>query len=137
MDFNPQLSVLIQLSLIDNKLSPKETQMIYALAKANKIPEKEIEKVFNYHLGHAKHEIPHFDHLTDDDKFDYLFNIVQLMKVDEKVYLSEIKYCQELAEKLGYKKNVIRELSSRIFSDPTLTHDIEGLKSQVLKYRKE
>ncbi|MEQ6119313.1 TerB family tellurite resistance protein [Reichenbachiella sp. MALMAid0571] len=135
VDFNPQLSLLIQLSLIDNNLSPKEQRMIYALGKANKIPEKEIEEVFNYHLRHARHEMPTITNLSDEDKFDYLFNIVQLMKVDEQVYLSEIKFCQNLAEKLGFKKNVVKELSARIFSDPTLTIDKEGLKEQIMKYR--
>jgi len=135
VDFNPQLSLLIQLSLIDNNLSPKEQRMIYALGKANKIPEKDIEEVFNYHLRHARHEMPTITNLSDEDKFDYLFNIVQLMKVDEQVYLSEIKFCQALAEKLGFKKNVIKELSARIYSDPTLTIDKEGLKEHIMKYR--
>lgn len=135
VDFNPQLSLLIQLSLIDNNLSPKEQRMIYALGKANKIPEKDIEEVFNYHLRHARHEMPTMTNLSDEDKFDYLFNIVQLMKVDEQVYLSEIKFCQALAEKLGFKKNVIKELSARIYSDPTMTIDKEGLKEHIMKYR--
>ncbi|MFY0651111.1 MAG: TerB family tellurite resistance protein [Cyclobacteriaceae bacterium] len=135
MDFNPQLSILIQLSLIDNNLSPKEQRMIYALGKANKIPEKDIEDVFNYHLGHARHELPTITNLTDEDKFDYLFNIVQLMKVDAQVYLSEIRFCQDLAEKLGFNKKVIKELSASIFSDPTLTADKEVLKERVMKYR--
>ena len=98
------------MSLVDNNLDPKEQKMIYALAKANKIPESEIEEVFNYNLKHAKHEMPSITNISDEDKFDYLFNIVQLMKVDAQVYLSEIKFCQELAEKLGFKKNVIKEL---------------------------
>lgn len=123
------------MSLVDNNLDPKEQKMIYALAKANKIPESEIEEVFNYHLKHAKHEMPSITNISDEDKFDYLFNIVQLMKVDAQVYLSEIKFCQELAEKLGFKKNVIKELSAKIFSDPTLTSDKDGLRDMVMKYR--
>ena len=135
MDFHPQLSILVQLSLIDNNLSPRETRMIYALGKANKITEKEIEKVFNYHLGHARHELPLISNLTNEDKFDYLYNIVQLMKVDEQVYLSEIRFCQALAVKLGFKKSVIKELSAKIFSDPTVTADRENLMKKVLSYK--
>lgn len=135
MDFNPQLSLLIQLSLIDNNLSPKEQRMIYALGKANKIPESEIEEAFNYHLRHSRHEMPSIANISDDDKFEYLFNIVQLMKVDAQVYLSEIKFCQELARKLGFKKTVIKELAASIFSDPTLSSDKEGLKEKIMKYR--
>ena len=135
MDFNPQLSLLIQLSLIDNDLSPKEKNMIYALGKANKIPESEIEEAFKYHLGHSRHEMPSVTNISDEDKFEYLFNIVQLMKVDAQVYLSEVKFCQELAEKLGFKKKAIEELSARIFSDPTLTSDKEVLKEKIMKFR--
>ncbi|MFT7032468.1 MAG: hypothetical protein ACJA2S_000968 [Cyclobacteriaceae bacterium] len=135
MDFNPQLSLLIQLSLIDNNLSPKEQRMIYALGKANQIPESEIEEVFNHHLRHARHEMPSITNISDEDKFEYLFNIVQLMKVDAQVYLSEIKFCQELAAKLGFKKKVIKELSASIFSDPTLTSDKESLKEKIMKFR--
>jgi hypothetical protein len=135
MDFNPQLSLLIQLSLIDNNLSPKEQRMIYALGKANKIPESEIEDVFNYHLRHARHEMPSITNISDEDKFEYMFNIVQLMKVDAQVYLSEIRFCQELAEKLGFKKKVIKELSASIFSDPSLTSDKEVLIEKIMKYR--
>jgi len=135
MDFNPQLSLLIQLSLIDNNLSPKEQRMIYALGKANKIPESEIEEVFDYHLRHARHEMPSITNISDEDKFEYLFNIVQLMKVDAQVYLSEIRFCQELAEKLGFKKKVIKELSASIFSDPSVTSDKEFLKEKIMKYR--
>jgi len=32
--------------------------------------------------------------LSDDEKFEYLYNIVQLMKIDSQVYLSEINFCE-------------------------------------------
>lgn len=135
MDFRSQMSVLIQLSLIDNELSQKEKRMVYTLGKANKMPEKEIEEILSHHLRNARHELPNLANLSDDDKFEYLFNIVQLMKVDKHIYLSEIRFCEELAKKLGYKKSVVSEMSAKIFSDSAVAADRELLRSIVAKHR--
>lgn len=135
MDFKSQLSVLIQLSLIDNELSVKEKRMIYALAKGHRMPEKEIEKVLNEHLRNARHQLPSIENLDENDKFEYLYNLVQLMKIDEKVYLSEIRFCQDLAVKLGFNKKVVGDLSSKIFSDPKITSD-KGLILKIIEKHK-
>jgi hypothetical protein len=52
------------------------------------------------------------------------------------VFLSEIKYSQKMAEKLGFKKTVIAELSSQIYSDPSITADKETLKEKAMKFLK-
>lgn len=136
MDFKNQMNVLVQLSLIDNDLSQKEKRMVYALGKANKMPEKDIDEILNYHLRHARHELPSLQNLTDDDKFDYLYHIVQLMKVDKQIYLSEIKFCEHLAVKLGYKKSVVSAISSKIFADSTLNVNMDQIKRIVGKYKR-
>ena len=56
------------------------------------------------------------------------------MKIDGQVFKSEIVFCEEIAEKLGYKKKVVGELSSRIYSDPSITANREDLKKMALKY---
>ena len=137
MDFKSQLSVLVQLSLIDNQLSPKEKRMIYAIGKGNKMTEKEIDEILNFHLRHAQHELPDLEHLDENDKFEYLYNIVQLMKVDEKVYLSEIKFCQKLAVKLGFHKKVVGDLSTKIFSDPNITSEKSLIQEVLQKHKKQ
>ncbi|PIB36690.1 hypothetical protein BFP72_15405 [Reichenbachiella sp. 5M10] len=135
MDFRAQMSVLVQLALIDNQLSSLEKRYVYALGKANSIPERELDELFEGHLGSKKVSLPEIGTLSEDDKFEYLYNIVQLMKVDKKVYLSEIRFCQKLAAKLGYKSSVVSELSSGIFSDPDVTGDRDHLKSLIQKHK--
>ncbi len=135
MDFKTQMSVLVQLSLIDNELSNIEKRYIYALGKANGVAEKDIDTVFEEHLNEKKTTLPDLGLLSEDEKFEYLYSIVQLMKVDNKVYLSEIKFCQKLATKLGYKKSVVAELSAGIFSDPTITGDRDHLKQLIVKHK--
>ncbi|MGL1887520.1 MAG: TerB family tellurite resistance protein [Reichenbachiella sp.] len=135
MEYRTQLSILIQLSLIDNQLSNLEKRYIYALGKANKIQEVEIDNLFEELLATKKHDFPNPGLLSDDEKFEYLYNIVQLMKVDKRVYLSEIRFCQKMASKLGYKKSVVTELSGSIFSDPSITANRDHLKEAIQKYK--
>ena len=57
------------------------------------------------------------------------------MKIDSQVFLSEIKFCEELAEKLGFKRSVISALSSKIYSDPSISADVSSLKRAMKKYQ--
>lgn len=129
MSIKSQLSALIQLANIDGEFSGEEKMMIMMIGKANGLNEEEIMNIVENPVP-----LPSASTMTDEDRFEYLYNIVQLMKIDSQVYLSEIKYCEELAEKLGFKRSVISALSSRIFSDPGITSNREALKRAVKKY---
>ncbi|MFT4835025.1 MAG: uncharacterized membrane protein YebE (DUF533 family) [Marinoscillum sp.] len=129
MSIQSQLSALIQLAKIDGDFAGEEKSQIMMLGKANGLTDDEI-----MHLVDNPQPLPPLSTMTEEDKFEYLYNIVQLMKIDSQVYLSEIKYCEELAEKLGYKKGVISKLSSRVFTDPTITSNRDALKREVKKY---
>lgn len=130
MSIKSQLSMLIGLANIDNDLDDEEKSMIYMIGKANAVPEVEIGELFESPVP-----LPPISTLSDDDKFEYLFNVVQLMKIDREVFLSEVKYCEDVAVKLGFKKAVIAELSSKIYSNPAITSNKESLKKAVMKYQ--
>ncbi|MFH6983799.1 TerB family tellurite resistance protein [Marinoscillum sp. 108] len=129
MSIQSQLSTLIQLAKIDGEFAGEERSLIMMLGKANGVSEAEI-----LNLVENPQPLPPLSTMTDEDRFEYLYNIVQLMKIDSQVYLSEIKYCEELAEKLGFKKGVISKLSSKVFTDPSITSNREALKREVMKY---
>lgn len=130
MSIKSQLSALIQLANIDGEFAGEEKELIMILGKANGVSEEEVME-----LVENPEPLPPLSTMSDEDRFEYLYNIVQLMKIDSQVYLSEIKYCEELAEKLGFKKGVIAKLSSRVFTDPTITSNRESLKRQVKKFQ--
>ena len=75
--------------------------------------------------------------MTDDLRFDYMYNIVQLMKIDGRLYKEEIQYCAKVARKLGYKEGVLKEMMLKISSDPPITSDKEALKAKIQTYLKE
>ncbi len=129
MSIKSKLSVLVQLANIDGEFAGEEKDLIYMIGKANGISEEEINNMVE-----TPEPIPPVSTMSEEDKFEYLFHLVQLMKIDSQVYLSEITFCEELAEKLGFKRTVISELSSRIYSDPSITSDVSSLKRAVKKY---
>lgn len=135
MDFSAQMSLLIQLSLVDGNISQTEQDMIYNIGRSNGMSDEDIEKILHEHLRNARHELPDMTHLTEDDKILYLYNIIRLMKADKEVYLTEIRYCENIAQKLGFKKKVVGELSSKVFSDGTVNADMDFLREIVSKYR--
>lgn len=130
MSIKSQLSMLVKLANIDNDFADDEKDMIFMVGKANGISEEEITGLLE-----NPEPLPPLGAMTDDDKFEYLFNVVQLMKIDKEVFLSEVKYCEEVAVKLGFKKAVIAELSAKVYSDPGIVANRDALKKAVLKYQ--
>ena len=135
MKIQEQLEALITLALIDNELSNIEKRSIYNLGKANELKEGEIDEIFTSVLRRKELAAPSVSIGSDEEKFEFLYSIVQLMKIDKKVYLSEIKFCEEMALKLGYKSQLISELSAKVFSDPHIISDHHELQILLDKYK--
>lgn len=126
-----QLNILINLAASDSTVAEKEASVIYSLAKANGIPREAVDEMLK-----RPHPIVSFDTFTEDEKFENLYHLIQLMKSDGQVFKSEINFCEQIAEKLGYKKGVVAELSSRIYSDPSITADRKMLMDRAHKFLK-
>ena len=130
MSIKSQLSMLIGLANADEDFADNEKDLIMMIGKANGVSEDEVMQLIK-----SPEPMPSLSALSDDEKFDFLYNVVQLMKVDSQVYLSEIKYCENIAEKLGFKMKVISLLSSKIYSDPSITTDRAKLQADAMKYK--
>lgn len=104
-----QLKLLVNLAIIDDEVADREKTYIMNIGMANGLAEQDVEYLFN-----QKHQVIVPNGLTNDQKFDYLFSLVQLMKIDERLYKDEIKYCSKVASKLGYKQEVMFELMIKI-----------------------
>jgi len=124
-----QLRVLSMLVHVDQEISENERKMILSLGTVHGLGDDEVHKILV-----DPEPLPPLDTLSSDEKYEYLYNLVQLMKIDGKVYMSEIEFCKDMAVRLGYKKRVIAELSSYIYSDPHITADKEALKDRIQKF---
>ncbi|MBV6646928.1 MAG: TerB family tellurite resistance protein [Cyclobacteriaceae bacterium] len=135
-NFDAHLRMLIRLALSDQNFSNIEKSLIYSIGKAHSIEQQQVDDLINDELVNKGTTAIVFDALSFDEKFEYLYDIVQLMKIDSEVFLSEVKFCEQMAEKLGFEKKVVKTMSARVYSDPSITADREGLKRAVKKFEK-
>jgi uncharacterized tellurite resistance protein B-like protein len=126
-----KLNILINLAASDSTVGEKEAKTIYLIASTNGISKEEVDNM----MKNPK-KIGDLSFLSEDQKFEYLYHVIQLMKSDGQVFKSEIHFCENIAERLGYKKGVVAELSSRIYSDPAITADRKILVERAHKYLK-
>lgn len=126
-----QLNILINLAASDTKVEEKEAKILFMIGKANGLTREEIEAMMK-----SPQPIGDLSAFSDDQKFENLYHAIQLMKADGQVFKSEITFCEGIADKLGYKKGVVAELSSRIYSDPSITTDRGLLMERARKFLK-
>lgn len=72
--------------------------------------------------------------LSFDDKVEILIHAVRLMKIDHKVLLSEIKYCERVAKFFGFEEKAVGFLSSSIESDPNVVPNMGRIKFKMRHY---
>lgn len=119
-----QISILVHLSMVDKFLAEEEKNLIFSIGERSGLSYDAVELVID-----NPRPIPNLKNLPDDEKFEYLYNVIQLMKIDKKIHQSEIEFCERLAMALGYKPGVVGDLSAYIYSDPSITTKRSYLRS--------
>ena len=80
-----QLKLLTRLAGSDGSIDESELKLIQSLGHAHGLSEKEVAEIIKKPQGKIDYE-----RLTENERFDYLYNLVHLMKVDGEVYNQEI-----------------------------------------------
>jgi uncharacterized tellurite resistance protein B-like protein len=123
-----QLKLLITLARVDREVVDKERKYITNIGLANGLSDAEIATLFK-----KDHRTIIPDNLTKDQRFDYIFSLVQLMKIDERLYQDEIRYCAKIASRLGYDQIVLFDLMLYVHSVMG-ANELEALKQLTAKY---
>jgi hypothetical protein len=126
-----QLKLLVNLARIDGDMAEREKTYIINIGKANGFPESSVATLF-----YQSHEIILPDNLTDSQRFDYIFSLIQLMKIDERLYQEEIKFCSKIAARLGYAQDVLFELMLKVKSTVD-DHERKALQELTQQYLKK
>jgi uncharacterized tellurite resistance protein B-like protein len=126
------LKLLINLARIDGDVDQTELTYIKNIAKANHVPENEFEQL----VGQS-HNILIPTDLTEDQRFEYLFSLVQLMKIDERLFENEIKYCSQIAYKMGYDQGVMFDLLLKVKKVSMEKNEFDELRKSTLKHLRE
>jgi uncharacterized tellurite resistance protein B-like protein len=117
-----QLKLLVNLARIDGDVAERERKYISTIGLANNVAAHDILPLFE-----KNHELVVPANLNPEQRFSYIFSLVQLMKIDERLYKEEIQYCSKVASKLGYDENVMFELMLHVRSA------MESGEMQILK----
>lgn len=117
------MKLLINLAKVDGQVADKEKNYLINIGRANGIYPDEIYPLFT-----QNHEILLPQDLSADQKFDLLFSLIQLMKLDERMYREEIAFCGKVAARLGYNKSVMFELLSRVRAAGMEANELDALK---------
>ena len=123
-----QLKLLINLARIDGEVADREQKYIANIGLANGIAIDQVTPLFN-----LDHEVIVPSDLNNDERFNYIFSLVQLMKIDERLYKDEIRYCSEIASRLGYDQSVMFELMLHV-RGVMGANELESLKQLTTKY---
>ena len=126
-----QIKSLINLASIDGEIAERERSYILNIGHANDIKPGEIIPLFT-----STHEEIVPSDLSNDQRFKYIFSLVQLMKIDERMYREEIKYCSHVAARLGYKEQVMFDLMLHV-SATMAEAEVKALEELTQKYLKK
>lgn len=129
MNVIPQMKLLISLAQIDGTIAPNEKNYIYNIGKAHGLDEQTMNPLFE-----ERHPIVIPNDLSAEEKFNYIFSLVQLMKIDERMYKEEILFCSKIASSLGYDKQVMFELMMHVKSASMEKDEVDSLKNLARKY---
>ena len=97
-----QLNILIQLAEADKHFAKAERDMIFKLAKDKNFSEEEVVALIK-----NPEPINSLGALSGEQKLNYLYACMDLIRVDNKIFDSELTFCKSIAIKLGFKKNVV------------------------------
>lgn len=127
------INILVQLAKIDGIISQEEIDMIVRLGKINNLSDEEINTLFD-----REDDTKHVVNLPEDEKFNMLYNLVQMMKVDGILFPEEMEFCAKISQNMGYTKQALYFLVTNISSK--LSHkesDIEELKKGMYAHIKK
>lgn len=124
-----QMKLLINLARIDGEVAERERAYIRNIGLANDLPVNQIDPLFE-----QRHELIVPTDLTDDQKFNYIFSLVQLMKIDERMYKEEILFCSKIASRLGYNEEVMFDLMLHVRSAAMADDEMNALQKLTEKY---
>lgn len=100
---------LVRLAKADGLLHKNELDYIKKIGKKNDLTDVEIKSVIENPTS-VDIVIPN----NDNDRFDQIFDLVQMMMKDDVVNDEEMEFCEELANRLGFRKVIVGVLVAKL-----------------------
>lgn len=124
------IRALLHLAQADGNVSGSELALVYKIAIEKNLPMFEVEQL----IRNPPQEQEELNELSKDERFEYIYTIILMMKMDAKLDPREEALCSSYAQSLGYKQEVIPELLGLINSDQQLSDDKNVLKKAAQEF---
>jgi uncharacterized tellurite resistance protein B-like protein len=119
------LKNLISLAKADGKISSAEMELIEKAAAKLGFKDTEIQSLIE-DSKNTKITLPS----NDSQRFDQLFELVQMMAVDGEISDEEMDFCILMAEKFGFRKAIVGILVRKISLGLTTGIDKDSIKAE-------
>ena len=124
------IRTLLNMAKSDGSVSGSEMALIHKIAVAKEIPMFEVELM-------ARSESPEeieLDQLSPDEKFEYIYTIILMTKMDGRLDTRELETCSQYAKAMGFKIEVIPKLLELVKSDHELVDNKQAIKKEILGF---
>lgn len=117
------LNNLVFLAKIDDHFDEREEDLVFEIGKHCGFTDPEIFEV----IGNPKN-LPISKPSSELEQFKHLYNVVNMMMVDGRLFQVELDYCVHVAMQLGFKKIIVNVLIKAIEDGLKL-----GLEEKVIR----
>lgn len=104
-----KINILIQVAQVDHELLQSEVDLIHEIGEKNNLSKGEIEELFE-----NPEPIGSLGALSNRQKFDYLYDCIQVIKADDVIKKSEILFAQSIAINLGFHIRFVGEMIEKV-----------------------
>jgi uncharacterized tellurite resistance protein B-like protein len=123
-----QLNILIHLGRSDNNFCKVERDLLKEIANRHSFPATEIKELLR-----TQPPIRSLGALSFTKRVEYIMSCVDMMLVDGKIHKSEMIFCQKIADRLGFKHDIIDYLiKNQAFTE--VEEITQKIKDQYLQY---
>lgn len=110
----------------DDELDEREWKLIERVAIANGCSKSKLNQFLK-----EKQPIGSLKKLPYEDKFEYLYHLLALMKADNEVLDSEVAFIQKIGHQLGFQMAAVMELYPHVHVNLRNTEIILQLKERL------
>jgi uncharacterized membrane protein YebE (DUF533 family) len=124
--FKKHLRNLVFLAKVDGKLNEVERDLIFRIGLKYGLKD--------YFIAELIEEVPDFDFrlpASDYERFDQIYDLVQLMVSDGVIDDHELDFCVDMAERLGFRKAVVGVLVRKISQGVSNGHNKDMIRREA------
>src|SRR6478735_898368 len=117
------------LAKVDGHIDTSEMNYIITIGKKNGLKEEEV-KALMANTSNIKLEIP----TNDSERFDQIYDLVEMMLADGIVDDNEMDFCIDMATKLGFRKAIVGVLVRKISMGVKDGHSRDHIKKEAQSF---